>query len=45
MKNKHQETDLDGKNPIREKLRDKHSVDFSSTTRRRLALLYQNRDE
>jgi hypothetical protein len=45
MKDKNQENDLDATNPIREKLKDRHSVDFSSATRRRLALLYQKRDE
>ena len=45
MKDKNQENDLAATNPIREKLKDRHSVDFSSATRRRLALLYQKRDE
>ena len=45
MKDKNQENILDATNPIREKLKDRHSVDFSSATRRRLALFYQKRDE
>ena len=45
MKSKNQGNDVDATNPIRERLKDRHSVDFSSATRRRLALLYQKRDE
>ena len=45
MKSKNQGHDVDATNPIRERLKDRHSVDFSSATRRRLALLYQKRDE
>ena len=45
MKNKNQRNDVDATNPIRERLKDRHSVDFSSATRRRLALFYQKRDE
>ena len=45
MKSKNQGNDVDATNPIRERLKDRHSVDFSSATRRRLALFYQKRDE
>jgi len=36
--------DINGSNPIREKLKDRNSVDFSTATLRRLALLSQKRD-
>ncbi len=36
---------LQGYNPIREKLKERNSVDFTTSTLRRLALLHQSHDQ
>ncbi|WP_394232214.1 hypothetical protein [Niallia oryzisoli] len=44
QQNSEQMPSLPEHNPIRERLKNKHGVDFSGATRRRLALMYQGRE-